>query len=456
MTTWIDGFLEQNEELAGREVARSTHATHFELGGGVRRAVITAAPQHFRSAQGWQAYDLGLRQDAAARWGAPGAAVRLAPDGTLSFSEGSAYQQRTRSVGVLADGEYTPLAQLPDGRAVGSSLRRETGVFCHELTLTEHGVKESLILSAAPDGVERSGYLVYETVHRGNAQGLLFSPGSAVDAEGRFFAVHHFSVEGTEFTGLAMEDVARASFPLVIDPSVFFGAVSDGNIAGYATNYYVARSTSVSYDVGTADMYIGQAYESAIPRYYAFRSLLKFSLASLNLLAEIYAANLHLACMGDSSALADFDLQIVKQNWAPQDPLSNGNREAAYDGCLAGAADAVWRNTSGLSTGVLLPSPPLDISWLAPGATAYYSLRSSRDAAGNLPPANGNEYVRLASGLHGTLAMRPALVVDYFAVPSATGTLVQPSPRVRLQDARIKLRARRRKTLLAAERITGG
>src|SRR5690606_15259311 len=113
MTTWIDGFLQQHEELAGREVARSTHATHFELGGGVRRAVITAAPQHFRSAQGWQAYDLALRQDAAARWGAPGAAVRLAPDGTLSFSDGSAYQQRTRSVGVLADGVYTPLAQLP-------------------------------------------------------------------------------------------------------------------------------------------------------------------------------------------------------------------------------------------------------------------------------------------------------------------------------------------------------
>lgn len=45
---------------------------------------------------------------------------------------------------------------------------------------------------------------------------------------------------------------------------------------------------------------------------------------------------------------------------------------------------------------------------------------------------------------------RPALIVDYFAVPSATGKLTQPNPRVRIEDTRIKLRARRRKTLLDA------
>src|SRR5690606_5476890 len=98
-------------------------------------------------------------------------------------------------------------------------------------------------------------------------------------------------------------------------------------------------------------------------------------------------------------------------------PLSNANRETVYDACLAGSLDAVWQHTSGLPTNTLLPSAPLDTSWLAPGALAYYSLRSSRDAAGNTPPASGAEYVRLAASAHSTPGLRPTLMVDYFAVP---------------------------------------
>lgn len=454
MSTWIDGFLEQHEELAGRVVARSTYATHFELGSGVRRAVITAAPQHFRSPQGWQSYDLDLRQDGAARWGAPGAAARLASDSTLSFAQGSAYQQRTRSVGVYTSGVYRALAQLPTGRAVGTRLRRENGYFRHELVLTEHGAKEELHVLGLPEGLEEDGYLVYETLREGNPQGLLFSPGSAVDADGRVLPVRQFEGEGVTYTGLAVEDLARATFPVVIDPSVFFGSANDAYISGYATGYAGARNTSTSFDMGTADMFIGQAYESAIPRYHTFRSVIKFSLASLNPQAVIYAAAMHLACMVDASVLADFNMQIIKHNWASQDPLTNGNRETVYDACLAGTVDAIWRHTAGLVTGSLLSSAPLDVSWLAPGALAYYSLRSSRDAAGTTPPGNGNEYVRLAAAAHSTPAVRPLLMVDYFSVPSAAGRLAQPSPRVRIQDTRLKLRARRRKTLLAAGRTT--
>lgn len=65
---------------------------------------------------------------------------------------------------------------------------------------------------------------------------------------------------------------------------------------------------------------------------------------------------------------------------------------------LAGTTDAVWKNTSTVSVNTPYTSAPLDVSWLTPGGTAYYSLRSSRDAAGVIPPANGNEYVRLGAG----------------------------------------------------------
>lgn len=447
MQTWIDGFLEINSDLAGVPVAaRSTHATHFELGGGVRRAVITAAPQYFRSQQGWLPYDLQLRSDGAARWGAPGAPVRMAADGALTLG---AYSQHTRSVGVLARGGYTPLVQLPSGRVAGPRLLRESGLFRHQLLLTESGAKEELHILQSPD--LQDGYMVYETVRRGPAQGLELSPGSAVDAAGRQLAVHHFAEGEVTYTGLAAEDLALAEYPVVIDPTVSFGPMSDAVVWSHATTYSAARLTSVGYDVGTTDLFVGQVLQSAIPRYHNNRAVLKFSLASLNLLAVIYAASLHLACVADHSTLADFDVHITKQNWAGQDPISNGNREAVYDGGLSAGLDVVWRNTSGLPTSTLLASPPLDINWLVPGAAAYYGLRSSRDAAGIAPPGNGNEYVRLGAAAYATPALRPALVLDYFAVPSAIGRLVQPSPRVRIQDTRIKLRARRRKTLLTAQ-----
>lgn len=447
MQTWINGFLEKNPDLARLPVAaRGAHATHFELGAGVRRAVITAAPQYFRGPQGWQAYDLQLRADAAAQWGAPGAPVRLAPDGSVVLGH---YQQHTRSVGVLARDAYTPLAQLPRGRVAGPRLLRENGPFRHELMLTENGVKEELHILQPPD--LQDGYLVYETLAHGSTQGLAFSPGSAVDAGGYPLPLHRFNEGRAMYTGLAAEDLAQAEFPIVIDPTVTFGVLSDAVVWSFASTYSATRLTSAGHDLGTTDLFVGQAYQAPIPRYHNHRAALKFSLASLNPLAVIYAANLHLACVVDASTLADFNVQIVKYSWAAQDPITSGNREAVYDGILSASLDAVWRNTSGLVTDTLLASAPLDLAWLVPGGTAYYGLRSSRDAAGTAPPSNGNEYVRLAAAGYATPALRPALVLDYFAVPSASGKLVQPSPRVRIQDTRIKLRARRRRTLLSAQ-----
>ncbi|MBX3002323.1 MAG: hypothetical protein KF821_09475 [Anaerolineales bacterium] len=449
--TWIDTFFEHNPELAGRVTQRSAHATHFALAGGLRRAVVTTAPQYFRGPHGWQSYDLNLRPDAAARWGAAGSPVRLAPDGSLSVGS---YAQRTYSVGVWAQAGYTALAQLPAvARAAGTRLRREQGVFCHELLLTENGVKEELRIAAMPALESRAGYLVYATRRQGTPQGLQFTPGHALDAAGRVLAVHHFEDGELHYTGLALEDLAAASFPVVIDPLIAFGALGDGFVAGQHSTYDGARLNSSLYDSGGADLFVGQAYEASLPRYHAYRGFVKFSLASLNPMAQIYAATLGLACVVDASTLSDFDVQIVAQDWSAQDPLSNGNREAAYDGCRTGSLAALWRNTAGVATNSLLSSAPLDVSGLLPGGMAYYSLRSSRDAGANPPPANGAEYVRLAAAAHSNPALRPALVVDYFAVPSAVMRSAQPTPQVRIQDTRLKLRARRRKTLLHTVRL---
>lgn len=456
MSSWIDDYLQANpERAASKVIARGAHATHFELSRDVHRAVITGAPQYFRGPQGWQAFELSLQADAAGRWGAPGSPARISPDGTLRFEGG--YLQRTLSAGWLDGDAYSPQAFFGGaGRAQGRSLLREAGVFRHVQVLTEFGVKEEMHVAELPRHAAGE-FFVYETLSDGPTDGLEFPPGSAIDVVGRRFALQRFSQGDVTYTGLPLAELKQATFPLVLDPTVALaGHSADATIAGQANTYANARANSSSVDSTYTNLYIGQAYESAIPRYYTYRAFLKFSLASINPYAQILAATLDLACLGDFSTLSDFDVQVVKHNWAGQDPLSDANRQAAYSACLSGAQDVVWRSTvGGLPTNVRLASPPLATAWFTPGGTAYYSLRGSRDAAGQAPPANGNEYITIGSATHGTAAYRPVLTVDYFAVLPAAGRLSAPLPHVGLYDTRIKLRARRRKTLLATAKGRG-
>jgi hypothetical protein len=456
MSNWIDEYLQANPERAvNKIIARGTHATHFELSRNVHRAVITGAPQYFRGPRGWQAFDLSLQADAAGRWGAPGAPARISPDGTLHFANG--YLQRTLSAGWLDGDVYSPQAFFGGaGRAQGRRLLSEAGIFWHALVLTEFGVKEELHIAELP---RQAGgeFFVYETLSDGPTGGLEFPPGSAIDAAGRRFALKRFVQGDVTFTGLPLAELERAAFPLVLDPSVALAGLSpDATIVGQAGDYADARAESTYVDSTYSELFIGQAYDSGIPRYYAYRAFLKFSLASLSSYAHILAATLDLACLGDYSTLSDFDVQVIKHNWAAQDPLSDANRQAAYSGCLNGPQDVIWRSTSGgLATGVRLASPPLATAWLTPGGAAYYSLRASRDVGSEPPPANGSEYLTIGSATHATAAYRPVLTLDYFAVMPGAGRLQTPLLHVGLYDTRIKLRARRRKTLLATSKGRG-
>jgi hypothetical protein len=145
--------------------------------------------------------------------------------------------------------------------------------------------------------------------------------------------------------------------------------------------------------------------------FYPNRAFLKFNTAAIPDDATVDQVNISMVCTIDDSA-TDFDVQIVKQNWSAQDPLSAGNREAAYDNCLAGTADNnIWRNTSGMSLNTVYTSGNLSAAYVNKAGYTYYSLRSSRDFAGTEPA--GLEEISLASGDHGTAAYRPQLDVIY-------------------------------------------
>lgn len=465
MTSWISDFLQKNPEMAEHKVLkRSRTATHFEIAPGVARAVITGAPQYFREGGEWRALDMTLRADETGWLGAPGSGIRIRTNGETNVL-GGRHQQRTTSVGLLDKGVYVPLHDLPVGQKRGSRLIREVGLFRHESVLIERGIKEQLIILDKP-AISGDGLLGYVSEVRGNSPAHkmkqqdirdypdeLLPPGNAEDANGNriSFERHFLKMSGVDivFNGIPVAELEKATFPVVVDPEInVTGETVDGYVRGYASGYSAARATSTDYDV-SSDLFVGQALESAIPRYYVFRSFMKFDLGSLGHETTVLVATIGLTRSTTFSINQEFDVQVVKADWSASDPLTSGNKENAYDGCLSGSADVVWKNTVDVEVGQKHFSPPIDLEHLTFGTEAYYGLRSSRDKAGNAPTVNGDEYIRIASANHSTSAYRPELMIDYAAVFPVANSLVVPMASIGSYDTRNKLRAKHRNQQLS-------
>lgn len=192
---------------------------------------------------------------------------------------------------------------------------------------------------------------------------------------------------------------------------------ADAYIVGENAVYATARGTATGHGAA-GTMRAGQWF---IPPYYCYRSMLVFDTSAIGAGAIVNQVNMILTCTTNATP-TDFDVQIVKQDWSAQNPIDAANRDAAYDGCLAGAADDnIWRNTAGIAVNTPYTSPNLDTAWVNVAGLTYYSLRSDRDFTGVAPA--GQEYIFLASSDHATPAYRPQLVIDY-TLPAA-GLLLQ-------------------------------
>jgi hypothetical protein len=191
----------------------------------------------------------------------------------------------------------------------------------------------------------------------------------------------------------------------------FASGTAFGSILGASTSWDTARSTSAAIE---ANVSIGLTMVAST--HYPFRSFLQFDTSEIPDAATITQVNLRMVCITDSSGV-DFDIQIVKQNWTS--PLAAGNREANYDGCLAGTADdSIWRNTNGMSVNTQYTSGNLDPTWVNKTGITYYSLRSSFDFGNSDPGATARVY--LGTPTDATVGYRPVLIVTY-----ATGCPVQ-------------------------------
>ena len=133
-----------------------------------------------------------------------------------------------------------------------------------------------------------------------------------------------------------------AAYPVAVDPSLEVeSATVDGYVAGIAGDYPTARTTSSGFDTTLGMIVVGQSGSSEDEYFEVVRGFLLFNTFALAG-ATVTQATLKLTAANDYSD-TDFDVQIVKQDWSGQDPLSSDNMDTAFDNCLSATADdSIW------------------------------------------------------------------------------------------------------------------
>lgn len=432
MANWVADFLER--ETVGDVVKRAKHSIHTRAGGEVR-ADFTGAPCHYLDSDGlYKPLDTRLIYDpTVGMFGAPGLLPRMAD---YRLVEAGSHAHLTAWVGVYNPiaGTFVEIDTLTSGLVFGDSLISETGIFRGSLRLTETGMKDELTIQVNPNvGANANEWFVIESL----IDGVTFEEGAEVfefDNAGYHFPLPKaWDADGNQapckrwastrngmqslYTGVPAEWLATAVYPVTIDPD-FAGDTAWGYIYGSSTSYSTARSTSSSFGNNGTSFNVGQRNISGT--YYVYRSFCKFNTSAIPDSDVVTQVNLGLTCKTDSSG-TNFDVIIRKHNWSASDPIDSGNRETAYDGCLAATSDDnIWRNTNGMAVNTKYMSGNLSTTWVSKTGTTYYSLINSDDANNSGPGVDTNQFIAICSQENTTAEYRPVLTVLYSAA-TATG-----------------------------------
>jgi hypothetical protein len=435
---WVSTFLESNPELASLEVhRRERRALHLRQGREVV-ALCLGAPVHFWNPDehDWAPIDTTLQPDPrSADYFAPASPVRLTPDGVVRVT-GRGYAQHTRRVGLFnpKTPKFLDTQTLPAGSGCFKDdrlVRGHSSSFVSTI-VTPTGLREELTIYDCPIG-ETGDWLAMETVISGQQLpdgplgrywvGSFEYPAPVVrDAAGHFTSGERYalSVGGEQiiYTGVSLEWLAGAAYPVVIDPDFTSDSATDGYIRGYSSgSFSTARSSSYDHDLTGTVMQVGINANSG---WYVYRSMLKFDTSSIPDAATINGVTM---TMVDSrkfvvSGGRDFDVQIVKYDWSASDPVAAGNRETVYDGILAATLDAVWKNTSAMTDNNAYQSAALSTSWVSKTGWTYYGLLGSYDKSNSSPATGQQEWLQITAA--NSASGKPFLSVAYTAAQQFT------------------------------------
>ena len=425
MANWVADYLART--VGAEIVGRAKNALHVRAGDAIQ-AHILGSPIHYEDAPGiWLPIDDAL-VDLAGLYSFKGCPVTVTPDGLVTLV-GTQYWQQTDNIGIFnqANRNFSPLLTLPSGSRDGNALVRTVPTWGeHRLYLTPRGLREELMMLRAPAGgtndwlVIRSAIggktwgdgFVSDTVLSGNFYSPL--PGGE-DANRLPIPIRRYArvVGGVQYlyTGIKISDLQGAAFPIVFDPD-FTSGTGDGKIQGSSTTYATARSTSTQFRTNLTTRDFGQVL--AAGTYYLNRGFLAFDTSSIGAGSTVTAVTLTLTIITNFTATATWTLLINKQDWSAQDPISDANREAAYDNVLTATQDDnSWSAVTPTTPAVNTPtaSGALATAYVNKTGTTYYSTISDRELAATTP--TDAEYADFAMSEHATSAYRPTLNVTY-------------------------------------------
>lgn len=455
MANWVADYFEQHPDVAGLPVAaRHRHSLHVHRRGRRQLALVTGAPMHYfaPASRQWLPLDTRLKRRADGTYAAPGLPFVLSPDGGVRLADG-AYRQRSWRVGIFANGRFSEIGRLGQGRPHQDRLIREAGIFRHETILTPSGLREELTVLESPAVDATPGsLLVLETLLPlgGFPDGWMDEPSSgkvrfprgwAQDAAGRRIPLMRWVNEKRMVSGVPFEWLTQAAFPVVIDPDVeITGHAADGWMEG------PNPSTSSTHDSAGININVGSLTFGSAP--HVWRGYVKFDTSSLGTGAIVEQANLKMYPFA-LGAYIPWTIYVRQYNWSANDPMASGTREAAWDGLLA-AGNAALLATSTNPAGLHVVSQNLPTDWIQVEGHTYYGLWCNQE--GYAFPNNLGGYHQYSSASHTTPIQRPLLMLEYLAGYPRSGPLplrgVLPRPRVSLVDTRRKLRGRSRRTAL--------
>ena len=181
-------------------------------------------------------------------------------------------------------------------------------------------------------------------------------------------------------------------------------SLSYGWVRGANASFTVAQSTSEL--SATNAIIVGVAS----PDLRIYRAFLEFDTSIIGVDKTVTQANIKMA-FSTIYTNPGCDHQIVKYDWSGQDPIAAGNREAAYDGCLAADADdSILVNTVGKAINTYYTSGNLATDWINKIGFTYYGLRTNLDYGQSDWTFNSNRDIFYAPG-HATYP--PVLTVTY-------------------------------------------
>ncbi len=329
------------------------------------------------------------------------------------------------SLGTSKDIAPTPMSLITqdkknkDWHYAMNTLTWQYPNFTRNLRIMEGSISETYIFDKDP------GKDVTIDVIKQKTAGFIWEQTpTAVDKDNKAVKL---TVDANKIT-LSKDDLAKASYPLEIDPTSTFTPSVDGSVrfllfgASWATMHDWGAGSDV--DSNSNSMFIWlESYSSANTYSKLYRDNLSFDTSSIPVAANITYANLALYGWYSSNSWIGFTPGINIYSWTPNTPGSLVLADYALDGTTAYSTQILFSsfNTAGYNNFILNAT---GISGITKGGLSSFSVRESVKDAPNVEPA-WESLKAVVFGIvtsEGGSSQWPILTVTYYAsaIPTVT------------------------------------